>query len=284
MTNCRTRTGVSRGSESSFLEPAAPGQARLAFRYTPGAEAASPVWIFLHGLGSDRNAAKARRFGAWLSERGPGFLALDFTGHGASGGDCRGLSLSRNLEDIGRAVSFLDRQAPDASRILVGSSMGGIAALWFAARWPDAVSRVFAIAPAFLMAARLAASLSGPERDGWAQRGFLSLPLGESPLEFGWGAVPDEENYPMERLAAELDTPAVLVHGTEDAVVPVALSRGFARECAAARLVEIEGGDHRLSERDHVDLAFETFWNASTGSAAPQTAAFSPGSPDTSPR
>ena len=247
-------------AREQFLEPDHPARARLALSWSPGADSAAPVWVFLHGLGSDRKGEKALRFRDHLSGRGPGFLSLDFTGHGDSGGDCHGLSLTRNLEDIGRAVSFLREEAPGAPLVLVGSSMGGIAALWYASLFPGAVHRVFAIAPAFLMAARFAASLSAAARRGWADRGFLSVSIGDRDLEIGWGMVTDEDGYPMERLAADLGTPSLLIHGDEDAVVPPELSRDFAASCAAADLVEIEGGDHRLS--DARDLLFEIMWTA----------------------
>ena len=250
-------------SQERFLEPDDPLRARLALSWTPGTDPAAPVWVFVHGLGSDRRGEKAQRFRDHLSGRGSGFLALDFTGHGDSEGDCHGLSLTRNLEDIGRAVSFLREEAPAAPLHLVGSSMGGIAALWYASLWPAAVRVVFAIAPAFLMAARFAASLSAAARRDWSDRGFLSVSVGDRDLEIGWGMVTDEDGYPMERLAEELRTPSLLIHGDEDTVVPPELSRDFAASCSAADLVEIEGGDHRLSDRK--DLLFEIMWTAASG-------------------
>ena len=252
-----------RPSQERFLEPDDPARARLALRWTPGSDPQAPVWVFLHGLGSDRQGEKIQRFRDHLAGRGPGSLALDFTGHGESGGDCRGLSLTRNLEDIGRAVSFLREEAPDAPLILVGSSMGGIAALWYAALHPAAVRLVFALAPAFLMAARFAASLSAAARRDWSVDGFLPVSVGDRDLEIGWGIVEDEGGYPMERLAADLRTPALLIHGAQDAVVPPELSQDFARSCPAAEVVEIEGGDHRLSEAK--DLLFEIMWTAASG-------------------
>lgn len=259
-----TAPAAASSAREQFLEPDDPGRARLALSWTPGADSTAPVWVFLHGLGSDRKGEKALRFRDHLSGRGPGFLSLDFTGHGDSGGDCHGLSLTRNLEDIGRAVSFVREEAPEAPLILVGSSMGGVAALWYASLFPGAVRRVFAIAPAFLMAARFAASLSAAARRDWADRGFLSVSIGDRDLEVGWRMVTDEDGYPMERLAADLGTPSLLLHGDEDAVVPAELSRDFAASCAAADLVEIEGGDHRLSGVK--DLLFEIMWTAASAS------------------
>lgn len=249
--------------QERFLEPDDPGRARLALSWTPAGDPESPVWIFLHGLGSDRKGEKARRFRDHLAGRGPGFLALDFTGHGESGGDCRGLTLTRNLEDIGRAVSFVREEAPTAPLVFVGSSMGGIAALWYAALHPAGVQRVFAIAPAFLMAARFAASLSAAARREWAERGFLPLSVGERDFEIGWGIVRDEDSYAVDRLGERLLIPSLLLHGADDAVVPPELSRDFVGRCAAAELREIENGDHRLSE--HRDLLFEIMWTAAAG-------------------
>lgn len=256
------------GAPPLRLEPEGAGEAPLAVSWTapprcpetaPGA-APPPVWIFLHGLGSDREGAKASRFREWAVSRGHGFLSFDFTGHGDSGGDSRGLSLSRNLRDAARAAAFVERESAGSEILLIGSSMGGIAALWYAALHPRAVAQVFAVAPAFRMAARLAASLSATERTAWARRGFLPIPIGERVLEVGWEAVADEEDYPVERLAALLRAPALLLHGVEDAVVPVGLSRDFAAAAPMADLIEIEDGDHRLTEER--DFLFEAMWEA----------------------
>ena len=240
------------------LEPAAPWQARLALTYVPSALPGAPVWVFLHGLGGSRSGSKATRFRDWLSGRPPGFLALDFTGHGDSGGDCRGLTLSRNLEDIGRAAAFLRREAPRAPLVLVGSSMGGVAALWYAALHPEGVRLVVAIAPALGMATRMAASLSAAARRQWSERGFLPVSIGEEKLEIGPAVVEDEGNYLDERLAIELTAPTLILHGAEDPVVPVELSRDLAAGCPAVRLTEIEDAGHRL--RDHRDFLFEAAW------------------------
>ncbi len=241
-----------------FLDAERPGQARLAATCVPGAGPGKPVWVFLHGLGGSRLGDKARRFRDWLFGRGPGFFALDFTGHGDSGGDCRGLTLSRNLEDIDRGARFLEAEAPGAELVLVGSSMGGVAALWYAALHPARVRLVVAIAPALRMAARVAASLSAEERRRWRERGFLPVPIGEDTLEIGPDIVADEDDFLPDRLAATLRAPTLILHGTDDAVVPIGLSRNFVEECPSARLQEIEGGDHRLQE--HRDFLFEAAW------------------------
>ncbi len=238
--------------------PAAPGQAPLALSWTPGAAPDSAAWVFLHGFGSDRQGGKPSRFRDWLHRRGPGFAAYDCTGHGDSGGDCRGLSLSRNLEDLGRVLACLGERS-SGPITLIGSSMGGITALWYAARHPRMVEQVYAIAPAFLMFSRFRAGLPPGEAEAWEASGRLSAPVGDTVLEVGWEAVTDERRYPTGELADELQVPTRIFHGSDDEVVPVSLSRDFAADCPVADLVEIDGGDHRLHE--FRDFLFESMWD-----------------------
>ncbi len=235
-----------------------PEQAPLALFWTPGRVPDAPAWVFLHGFGSDRRGGKPTRFRDWLHGRGPGFAAYDCTGHGDSGGDCLGLSLSRNLEDLGRALGFL-RERTSGPFTLIGSSMGGIAALWYAALHPEDIEQVHAIAPAFLMFSRYRAGLGAGERRDWESTGRFVAEVGENSFEVGFSAVEDEAEYPTDRLARELRVPARIFHGSDDEVVPVSLSRDFVKECPVAELVEIEGGDHRLHE--HRDLLFESMWD-----------------------
>src|SRR5437763_8020646 len=89
------------------------------------------VWV--HGFGSHRGGEKARAVEAACSRRGWAFAAFDFRGHGQSGGhmvDVRGSGLLDDLDMVrtvlaGRGIRRLG---------LVGSSMGGWAAAWYALR------------------------------------------------------------------------------------------------------------------------------------------------------
>ncbi|HEY7699669.1 MAG TPA: alpha/beta fold hydrolase, partial [Vicinamibacteria bacterium] len=125
------------GSPPQWVEPREEGEARLAIDFIPAAEKNSRLWFFVHGLQSNRRGEKALYFARQIARRGEAFASLDLTGHGDSEGDLLGLSLTRNLADLDRGLEFIEKKAgPFRSVCLVGSSMGGLTVLWFAARSP----------------------------------------------------------------------------------------------------------------------------------------------------
>jgi len=83
-----------------------------------------PCFLYLHGFGSEQSGEKAEFFRARALAAGFGFCSFDFQGHGLSGGEMAGLTLTRNLEDVGRVHAFL-RERGCGRLILTGSSMGG---------------------------------------------------------------------------------------------------------------------------------------------------------------
>ena len=104
------------------------------------------VWV--HGFGSHRGGEKAQAVEAACSRRGWAFAAFDFRGHGQSGGhmvDVRGSGL---LDDLEMVRVFLASRG--IRRLgLVGSSMGGWAAAWYALRaGRHVVSACVLLAPA----------------------------------------------------------------------------------------------------------------------------------------
>jgi dipeptidyl aminopeptidase/acylaminoacyl peptidase len=150
------------------------------------------------------------------------------------------------FEDVGAAIdrlAALDDHRLDLERVTVfGHSAGGQLALWAAAHraeWRVPIARVCAQAGVCDMASA-----------GSAARDLL-------------GGAPDEvpERYaqadPMQLVP--LGTPILLVHGAEDATVPVKRSRRFAEAARAAgddvTLIEPNPGGHRA----HVDPRTEAW-------------------------
>jgi acetyl esterase/lipase len=118
--------------------------------------------------------------------------------------------------------------------ILVGHSAGGQLALWYARRAPHAVRGVVALAPV--------ADLTMAYDMGLGDNAVDAL-LGGGPDD-----VPDRyaEADPARNLP--LGVPAVVIHGTDDDRVPVAVGRAYVAAARAAgddvTLVELRGVEH----------------------------------------
>jgi dipeptidyl aminopeptidase/acylaminoacyl peptidase len=67
-------------------------------------------------------------------------------------------------------------------------------------------------------------------------------------VELGWEFVAEADRHPPAEALAPT-APVLLVHGAEDEVVPVEVSRAYRRDFRGKNLDfrEIAGGDHRLS-------------------------------------
>ena len=246
-------------SPPQWIEPREEGEARLAIDLLPAATRKSRLWFFVHGLQSNRRGEKSLYFARQIARRGEAFASLDLTGHGDSEGDLAGLSLTRNLADLDRGLRYAEEKAgPFGAIHLIGSSMGGLTALWFSARSPGRITRNIVIAPAFEMAGRMLLALGRVKALEWRRQGRTRIETGFGGFELGYQFVEEESRYPTVSLMRRLSTPSLILHGSDDEVVPCQLSRQFADRLDHVHLVEIEGGDHRLT--DHKERLFEEMW------------------------
>lgn len=226
---------------------------RGVFSFTPGKEP-SPIVVFAHGFGSIRAGEKSAALEAECAHRGWAFTAFDFRGHGQSDGVMTELRGSRLIEDL----DLIAREAVKRARgplLLFGSSMGGWASAWLAAKHPDRVAACAFVAPAFRFLEWR--RLSDDEREEWRRTGRLRVRNEFVDVEIDFGLAAEADEYPFEKLVMRFRTPAIIFHGLADDVVPYSLSVEFAARCTAddVELVLIKNGDHRLN-REKGRLAF----------------------------
>jgi len=222
----------------------------LAVRFDAPAAAAPLCLLYLHGFGSDQAGEKADFFRRSALSAGLAFCSFDFQGHGASGGTMRELTLTRNLTDVARVHAFLIERGQ--SRIaLVGSSMGGGTALWYAHAHPEAIVAGLHIAPALDLGGALLAGV-GPQRArAWEETGVLAFHNDLVTCDLGWGLIEDLRRYRRDDLLAGYRTPTLLLHGQRDDTVPWRDTVDFA-DRARGRDLELHlfaDGDHRLTDR-----------------------------------
>jgi pimeloyl-ACP methyl ester carboxylesterase len=203
--------------------------------------------VYAHGLGSRRTGEKALALEAACARREWVFASFDFRGHGESSGSLLELRSSGLLDDLATVRGHL-AELGIRRLCLVGSSMGGWAAAWFAVRHPDAVPACVLVAPAFDFPRGRWARLSDGERLQWQQTGRLRVRSEWIDTEIGYSLVEEVDQFPVEVLADRLSCPLLIFHGMQDEQVPFSHSVALAEQAASPKieLRVYKDGDHRL--------------------------------------
>ncbi len=193
----------------------------------------APGYLFLPGLGSQRQGIKSDSLFAHAAAQGRAAVRIDQRGHGESSGRLGDVTIRELIDDV---VALLSHLGPT---ILVGSSLGGLVAGFAAARRPDLVRGLAMIAPAFGFLAHLEQLLDA--------EGRLHTSSGQA-VSISARVLADAKHHDERSLPANLVVPTLIVHGTADAVVPYQASAAFHAALAAPHrdLWLVPEGCHRL--------------------------------------
>jgi pimeloyl-ACP methyl ester carboxylesterase len=237
-----------------------------AYAYTGGKafDPKLPAVVFVHGGELDHSvwALQSR----YLAHHGYAVLALDLPGHGRSGG-----APLASIEAMADWIVALLDAAKVKAATLIGHSMGSLAALDCAARYPERVGRIALIGTAFPMRvsaelldatrsrepdahrminvwshAALAHYPSNPGPGFWVSGGNLRLMQRQKPgvLHADFAAC-DAYRAGFER-AAQVKCPALFLLGTLDAMTPARAGRDLAKAVPHAIVKSLDGCGHNL--------------------------------------
>lgn len=197
----------------------------------------APALVYLHGMTSTRSGVKSEALLGLARARGLAFARFDFRGHGGSDGALAELTVTHLVEDT---LAVLGALGP-APAILVGSSMGGLAAACTAARVPERVVALAILAPALGYLTAMARHAS-PD--------FELRRSDEAPVLVSAEALLDARRYDEAVLPTRLTMPVFAAHGSADATVSVGLAEEFLAAVPHCRkeFWWIEGGTHALNE------------------------------------
>jgi pimeloyl-ACP methyl ester carboxylesterase len=217
-----------------------------------------PTIVFLPGFRSDMTGDKATALVSFCSERGVGMLRLDYSGHGASGGDFLDGTIGAWAADALAAIDALTT----GKLILVGSSMGGWIALLTALARPGRIAALVGIAAAPDFTQRLMwESMAPSERATLERDGVLYVPsqYGE-PTPITRVLIQDGAKHLVLTGRMPIHCPVRLLHGQADPDVPWELALRIAEqvETPDARVILVKDGDHRLSRPADLALLRQT--------------------------
>lgn len=230
------------------VAPLQPQVGDIARLHRPAQIANAPALLFCGGFHSTMTGNKANHIDALAAGRGLGYYRFDYRGHGASQGDARALGIGHWLNDT---LSIIDSVAEPV--VLIGSSMGAWLAVLAAERRPERIVGLLTIAAApDFVSELLLDSLSDDERRAaeskqmaWRSSEYDTKPWPIPPVLISSG-----HEHRVLNSRSQLALQASMIHGTADTDVPITLSRKLrARRLSIdTPLVEVPGGDHRLSD------------------------------------
>jgi fermentation-respiration switch protein FrsA (DUF1100 family) len=180
------------------------------FVYLPG----SPVVVYFHGNGEDLSDAGAMM--DLLRSLGAGVLAVEYPGYGASPGSPSERGLYAAAES---ALRWLRDEKREPNIVLLGQSLGSGVAIEMARRGWGA--RIVLITPFTSMSAL------GQQLFPWLP---VSLLL--------------QHRFDNLSKAPQINKPVLVLHGTDDEVVPFAMGDRMSHALPHATLHPIPGGQH----------------------------------------
>ncbi len=207
---------------------------RLDFTYHHGRENSRQVAVIGHGVTGNKDRPFVLALAEGLSKAGISAIRFSFSGNGTSQGKFSESTITKEVADLGAVIEAF----PDREIAYIGHSMGGAVGVLRAAS--DA--RINALV-----------SLAGMvHTKAFAEREFGTVKPGEG---FMW----DDTNCPLSQAymddmarinsvveqGAKIRVPWLLVHGTEDDVVPIQDSLDiFGKANDPKELVKLPGANH----------------------------------------
>ncbi|HET7504091.1 MAG TPA: YqiA/YcfP family alpha/beta fold hydrolase [Kofleriaceae bacterium] len=192
-----------------------------------------PRVLYLHGFASSPRSAKAMAFADHFARRGIELERLD-----QRVPSLPHLRLSAMIAAVEHAIG-----GPRDRAVVLGSSLGGLTAARVAERDPRVTALVL-LAPAFELIARWRQL---PGWDDWQRLGWREIFDFDTrqPARIDFAAA--EDVMAVDVGTPDVRVPTLIVHGTHDEVVPIELSRTFARGRRHVRLVELDDGHDLLA-------------------------------------
>ena len=191
---------------------------RLHGLWLPHPQANAPVMLYLHGArwNVSGSVPRIRR----MQALGFSVLAVDYRGFGKSSSGLPSESTAR--EDARAAWLWLSQKAPKSDKFIFGHSLGGAIAIDLASHVQD-------------------------ERGTIVEGTFTNIADVVSTFRWGWLPVSAliTQRFDSARKVADIRSPLLVVHGSQDTLIPVDLGRKlFEAAPGPKRFLLVQGGTH----------------------------------------
>lgn len=202
---------------------------------------------FLHGLASSPKGTKAVFFKERFEDEGLPYVAPDLNVP-----DFTRQTLTAQLEVIRQAIATLPQPV-----LMMGSSLGGLAAIRYAQLYPEQVSGLAVIAPVMEFRGALLARMAGSTLQQWEAAGTLRVERDGVSALLGYDLVRDAANHVVHDVV--LTVPVLAIHGTNDDLVPWQETDRFISRQKDGSSSLLVNGDHSLNQ--HLELLWTLMGN-----------------------
>ena len=214
-----------------------------------GREPSSGAVVVCHCFTCSKDYKSLAWLARALAQFGFTVLRFDFAGLGDSSGDFRDTNLSTDIEDLIAATDWLERVQGERLLGLVGHSMGGAAAILAAARRPDPVP-VAVLGTSGVVGGRIRRLLHPGDFENLERTGETTVTIHRRRFPLTVEFLQDLERHDLLRVVAGWRCPLLVVHGTDDAIVPFADAEElYAAATAPKSFLTVPAGDHLFVAR-----------------------------------
>ena len=208
--------------------------------------------IFIHGLNSDMNGAKAITVEKYARKNNLNFIRFDCRGHGKSEGKFEEFTISDWRKDL---LDIIDNVAK-GPQILIGSSMGGWLMMLAAKARPQRIKGMIGLAAAPDFGKDLFIALSKKNKKEIQKKGITKY------TSYGFGYyltknffIEAEKNRVLKK-PFRYSKPLILIHGLKDSVVKEDIPRNILNKVTGknVNIIYLKESDHRLSNETDLEM------------------------------
>ena len=217
--------------------------------HLPGGSGPHPTAVLHHGFGSQRTEASRLfvQLSRALNDVGIAAVAGDRAGHGESDGEFFGTTVTRDVRHAHRvleAVARIDEVDGDDLHLL-GMSLGGVVASVVAAETDLPVRSLTLWCPAAVFVDEIrGGTLQGRSLDVVPRQGYFDF----NGMRLGPDFLADAVDFDVYGRARGFGGQVRLLHGADDAIVPVRYAQAYADVYGAALVsTVVPGADHLWS-------------------------------------
>ena len=210
---------------------------RIANTWVPGTPGGRDVVVIGHGVTSDKERPWSEHLSRRLAEGGVASIRIAWSGNGESEGSFEDSTITKEVHDLG---AVLDALGETWSVSFVGHSMGAAVGMRRAAADPR-IRRLVSLA-GMVHTRQFMDSYFGHLKVGQSMLDKPHCPLSAKLVD---------DLHEIESVvgdAPKIAVPWLIVHGTQDNVVPIAHARdAYAAAQEHVELIELDGTDHSFT-------------------------------------